>query len=53
MKIFIRANWGSDYKEISITNLQNKMNHSYLTFFIVDKITENDIYLTQQEEEYK
>lgn len=50
MKIFIRTSW-SDYQEFSIAELQDRINHYYATFYVIDEITEDCIYVTQMEEE--
>lgn len=48
MKIYIRDTW-NNYEEITLTDFNNRIDHLILTDYILDKLTEDTIYLTEIE----
>lgn len=44
MKIYIRTVW-SDYEEINITDLQHKIDYEYGTYYKIDDIGDDTIYI--------
>ncbi len=48
MKIYVRTAW-SDYEEISLKELNERISYYYNTVFVIDEMTEDTIYILQME----
>lgn len=50
MDVFVRTVWG-DYEKITLEELNYRIEHFYNTYYIVDELDNNCVYLLEKHEE--